>query len=87
MTALGALFATLVLEHGVLLSGYFALGFISPMFWLRPLTAVLLGDPRNGYRRSRDSGLAFLTDAILNQLDFGLQAKSSQIIIFYFFPP
>jgi hypothetical protein len=38
--------ATLGLKHWVILSGLFALGFFSPMFWLRPLTAVLLGDPK-----------------------------------------
>ena len=45
MAATLALFATLCLEHWVLLSGYNALGFFSPMFWLRPLTAVLLAIP------------------------------------------
>ena len=37
--------ATLGFEHDVFLSGLFALGFISPMFRLRPLTAVLLAIP------------------------------------------
>ena len=39
-------------EHLGLLSGLFALGFISPVFWLRPLTAVLLAIPGIN-RRSR----------------------------------
>ena len=30
---------------GYLLSGLFASGFFSPVFWLRPLTAVLLAIP------------------------------------------
>jgi hypothetical protein len=38
-------FATLGFKHLGLLSGYHALGFISPVFWLRPLTAVLLAIP------------------------------------------
>ena len=37
--------ATLGLEHVDLLSGLFVLGLISPMFRLRPLTAVLLTIP------------------------------------------
>jgi len=43
-TVLATLSATLEV-HCVLLSGHFALGFISPVFWLRPLTAVLLAIP------------------------------------------